>query len=302
MTRVAAIVALVGCFLVGCGGGEERSAAVGGEAIGFEQLAQAASTSADARSGRFSFGLDVTMPGADAPFSFSGEGAFDLASERASFSVDLSSFAALLGGFVAGFGGSDVPDFGDPDGWRIDVIRDGSVSYVRFPAIAEQLPDGTSWVRAEDGRTASAGGLELKQLSQFTETDPRALLELLEEVAGDVETIGRETLRGTETTHYRAVLDASSVEQSVPEDEREDFRALADQLLSEPGIAEIPLDVWVDADGLVRKFRLDVSATRPGSSEPSRAAMSFELWDLGRPVEIELPPSSEIAEASELKR
>lgn len=298
---LGALAVLVG-VLAGCGGGGEPSVAATGAPIGFERLAQAASTSADAESGRFSFGLEVTMPGAEDAFSFSGEGAFDNASERASFSVDLSSFAALLGGFLAGFGGSDAPDFGNPDAWKIDVVRDGSVSYVRFPALAKQLPAGASWIRGDDGQTASTGGLELDQLAQLTEADPRELLELLRGVSGDVEVVGTEVLRGTETTRYRATLDAASVEKSVPESEREDFRAFADQLLSQSGLAEIPLDVWVDADGLLRKFELDVAATQPGASEPSRATVTFELWDVGERVEIELPTGSEVVDAADLKR
>jgi hypothetical protein len=61
--------------LAGCGGG---ASVTGGEPISFEQLSQAARTSADASSGRFSFSLEMGLPGADKPFAFAGEGAFDV--------------------------------------------------------------------------------------------------------------------------------------------------------------------------------------------------------------------------------
>ena len=301
MARLAVLLAVLAALVAGCGGGDAGTPSAGpGEPVDVRQLARAASTSAEASSGRFSFALEASMPGAEETFSFSGEGAFDVASERASFSVDMSSFAALLGGLLTGLGaaaGADAPDFDEPDGWRIDAIRDGSTRYVRFPALAGKLPEGKAWIRSEDGAAAS----DLEGLGQLTEVDPRELLEILREVSGDVETVGTETVRGAETTHYRATLDATSATASVPEADREDFRALADKLLSQSGLSEIPLDVWIDDDGLLRKFQLDVSATQPGASEPSRAALTFEIWDVGRPVAIEVPPASGVVDASELE-
>ena len=49
-----------------------------------------------------------SFPGADEPFALSGEGAFDEPSERASFAVDMSSFAQLLGGFFAALAGPNA--------------------------------------------------------------------------------------------------------------------------------------------------------------------------------------------------
>ena len=150
----ACLLALLAFVAAGCGGSSSSTAGL--EPISFEQLAQSASTSADAKSGRFSFDLSLTFPGADEPFAFSGEGAFDEPSGRASFAVDMSSFAKLLGGFVTGLGGanaSGLPDFDDPAGWRIDVVQDGTVGYVRFPALDGQLPAGKTWIRGDaDGR------------------------------------------------------------------------------------------------------------------------------------------------------
>jgi len=95
-----AVLVSIGLLASGCGGDDPAStSAVTGEPISFQQLAQSASTSAEATSGRFSFDLSMTLPGADEAFAFTGEGAFDEASGRASFAVDLSSFAQLLGGF-----------------------------------------------------------------------------------------------------------------------------------------------------------------------------------------------------------
>lgn len=303
MTRVAQALAIVvlAAVLGACGG--SGGGVVGGEPISFEQLTRAARSSAEATSGRFAFALEVSAPERERTLRFSGEGAFDEASGRAAFSADLSSFIELLGGLFAGFAGVDgAPDFDDPSLWRIETIRDRTVTYLRFPALDDRLPDGKAWVRLDDGESAKAGGLELREFDRFTQADPQELLELLRAVSGDLETIGTEKLRGTDTTHYRASLDPGSLSQAAGVGDGEDFGTLADELVAQSGVSEIPLDLWVDADGLVRKLAFEVTSTEAGSSEPSEASISFELWGFGEPVDVELPPASQVVDASALER
>jgi hypothetical protein len=303
MTRLcgASLLALLALLPAGCGGGG-GSPVVAGEPIDYRELVRSASTSAEATSGRFAFGMTMTLPIADEPFSFSGEGAFDAASERASFAVDMSSFAKLLGGLFAGLAGpnaADAPDFDDPEGWKIEVVQDGDVGYLRFPALDGQLPDGKSWIRA-DGDETSVGGFDFDQLGQFTSSDPRELLESLRAVGSDIETVGSERLRGVETTHYRAVIDPADLAK-VAAKEQPRSESLVDSITSQSGLGEVPVDVWIDAQGLVRKLSMQFSATDPGTSQSSEVSLAFELWDYGERVEIALPPASQVAEASDIR-
>ena len=273
-----------------------------GESIDFRQLAQSASTSAEATSGRFSFDLSTTFPGTDEPFAFAGEGAFDRASGRSSFAVDMSSFAKLIGGFVAGLGGTnatDLPDFDDPEGWRIEVIQDGAVGYVRFPALDDQLPPGKTWIRGDAG-DASASGLDLDELEQFTKSDPRDALDALRAVTSDIETVGSEQLRGVATTHYRAVVDPAELAKRSPAS-APSSQSLVDRIATQSGLGPVPLDVWIDESGLVRKLTMSFEGTDPSASRSSEVSMSFELWDYGEAVEIDLPPASQVADASALR-
>lgn len=301
----AALLAVCAIVAAGCGGGGGTSASVGAP-ISFEALSQSASTSAEARSGRFAFDMSLTMPGVDEPFAFTGEGAFDRASDRASFSVDMSSFAKLLGGFLGGFGAmggagpQQLPDFEDPAGWKIEVIQDGDVGYVRFPALDERLPEGKSWIRAEEGDTGT--GFELEELEGFAQTDPREVLEALRGVTSDIETVGTEELRGETVTHYRALIDPAELAEKAPQGTQEKAQSLVDELTSQSGMEKVPLDVWLDETGLVRKLSLDISATDPGTSLESDASLAFELWDYDQPVAIELPLASEVVDASDVRR
>jgi hypothetical protein len=297
----ASIVAACAVIAVGCGGGTSSSVGVTGKPISFEQLAQSASTSADATSGRFSFDMSMTFPGTTESFALTGEGAFDTASRRSSFAVDMSSLAELLGGLVAGFGGAsgDLPDFDDPAGWKIEVVQDGGVGYVRLPAIDDRLPEGKTWVRGMAG-DVNAGGFDFKELESFTQSDPREVLEALNGLTGEIETLGTEDLRGVETTHYRAVLDPVELAKRAAAG-RADATSLVDELSTQGGIGDVPLDVWIDANGLVRKLSLDFSATDSTSAQSSHVALAFELWDYGESVEIDVPPASQVVDASALR-
>ena len=299
--RICALSILAACALVvaGCGGGASSSA-IQAEPISFEDLAQSASTSADATSGRFSFDMAMTFPGADEQLSFSGEGAFDAASKRASFAVDMSAFAKLLGGFASALGGGNatgLPDFDDPAGWKIEVVQDGDVAYLRFPAIDAQLPNGKTWIKASEG-DAKVGGFDFHELESFSSSDPRELLDVLRSLSGDLETVGTEELRGVETTHYRAVVDPVELAKGAAT-AGQATDGLFDQLTAQSGIGAVPLDVWIDANGLVRKLSMEVSATDQ-ASQAGAATISFELWDYGETVDIELPPASQVADASAL--
>jgi len=307
MTRrslAACLLAVCAFAAGGCGGGGATATA---EPITFEQLAQSASTSAEATTGRFSFDLALEFPGTDEPFALSGEGAFDEAANRAAFAVDMSSFAKLLGGFVAGLAGPNAqgaPDFDDPGGWKIEVVQDGEVGYVRFPAFDEQLPEGKSWIRS-DGDTVSAN-FDFDQFEQFAQSDPRDVLESLQGVTTEVEVVGTETLRGASTTHYRAVVDPQELVKSAPQDETqgqdEESESLIDELTGQSGVDEIPLDVWIDDSGLVRKLSLAISANDATTGQSGDVSLAFELWDYDEPVAIELPPASEVVDASDIRQ
>jgi len=291
------LAALALALATGCGGSGGNSA-VAGEPIGFQELTRSASTSADATSGRFAFDMTMSFPGADEPFAFSGEGACDARSGRASFSMDMSSLASLLGGLFAGMAGPNAegaPDFDDPSAWKIEAVQDGTVSYVRFPALDQQLPAGKSWIRS-DSRTADDQGFDVSQFDQFTTNDPRELLAFLQGVSGEIETVGSEALRGAQTTHYRATIDPREYAKLVSPDKQQELESLVEQMAAQAG--EIPVDVWLDESGLVRKLTMAFSATQPGTSEHSDVSMTFELYDYGDRVDIDLPPESEVIDAS----
>ena len=301
LLRLAALAGSLAALAAaaGCGGGS--GTAVTGEPLDLAQLSQAATTSADATSGRFAFRFEASLPETDEPFAFGGEGAFDAAAGRGRFSFDFSSLAKLLGKeFFGGIPVSGWPDFDEPGAWQLEAIQDRDVSYVRFPALSSQLPAGKSWVRADAASKVKAQGLDLTQFKQFDREDRAKMLDYLRAASGEIETVGTEELRGTPTTHYRATVDLAKHAALAPLSERDGPGSFLGDTLPADG-AEAPVDFWLDEQGLIRKLEMSFAATQPGTTDEATGSVTFELWDYGEPVAIELPPADEVVDESALR-
>ena len=57
------------------------------------------------------------------------------------------------------------------------------------------------------------------------------------------------------------------------------------------GVKKLPIDVWIDGDGYVRKVQY---AQRTGSSQPVRITMN--LHDFGAPVTVKPPPANSVVD------
>jgi hypothetical protein len=296
-----AVLVLAGVFAVlaaGCGGTGETLVAA---PVSAQTLSESAKSSAAEESARFSFAMTMTAPGLGQELGFTGEGAFDKAADRSSMSFDMSSFAQLLGSGLGALGGSSgAPDLGDPDGWKIEVMQDGQIVYMRFPLIEERLPDGKSWVKIDAAQAARMQGFDLEQLKQIGSNDPRSLLQFLEAVAGQIETVGPEEVRGVPTTHYRATIDLRRYADLFPPEQREQAASIFDSLLAQTGLSTMPVDIWLDEKERVLKAELRMSAAQPGTANGFDATMSVELYDYGEPVDLDLPSADEVIDAADV--
>ena len=292
----ALLVALVALLAVGAAGCGTASEAVP-ELTSFASVAQQSSA---ADSARFALTAELTVPGAEQPLQFSAEGGFDTPAKRAQMTIDLSSLAELFKSMGSSLGGTVTGDLGSSEDWKLEVIQDGDTAYVRFPLLAKELPAGKTWIKGDAKDLSSADAGQLSQFGSFAGTDPRDVFAFLKAVSGTIEVVGSDEIRGVETSHYRATVDTAKLAQLVPAAQRQSLGGL-DKSAAQAGLSELPLDIWIDADQRVRKLSIDVDAKQPGTDESVKASLVVELYDYGKPLDLELPPADQVVDASTLK-
>jgi hypothetical protein len=268
---LVALALLLALIPLACGGGEALSP----EAA----VAEAATKSQEAGSSRVS--VELRMIGlADEPITITGEGIQDSEQQLARFTFDLSEIAGLTGGGV--------------DLSKIDLVMEGFTLYMRLPFLegAGLKP----WVEIDLEALAQEEGFDLPSLKQLSQTDPTQVLEYLRAASGDIEEVGEEEVRGVATTRYRMTVDLAKVAEQAPEE----ARASIESLVAGTGLETVPVEVWIDADGLVRRLDLDYRGMELAPGERGDMDLRMELYDYGVGAEVELPPSDEVMPFEEL--
>jgi hypothetical protein len=261
---LALLVLVLAVLPLACGGAELSPEAA---------VAEAATRTEDEGSARVSFTGTLTgIPGGS--FTVQGEGEF--ARGRGRMTFDLAG--------IAGGSGS------------LEMIFDQLVIYMRFPAeIQAQLPGGKSWVRMDLETLAEEQGIDLGALMQFSQSDPTQSLQYLRGASDDFEEVGSEPVRGVDTTHYRGTIDLRKAAEGLPEEARESV----DRVIELTGERELPVDVWIDDDGLARRITYEQPLPAPGAEDASME-LTMEFFDFGLDVDVEPPPAEDVIDIQEL--
>jgi hypothetical protein len=264
MRRLAALAALL-LVAAGCGGGGggSKSADTGGTS-GQNPIAQAASNTSRAGSVK----LDLELAGAGVKGG--GRGVFDTGpsgSGRLSLSVE-------------GTGGSTA----------VDTIVDGAILYIRSPVFQQALPAGKEWVRVDLAQLAKQNGVNLGSLVDSNPT-PNGALAYLQGSTGTVQDLGKEKVKGVETTHYRATIDLEQAAARAKGSTRQSIRRVIDVAR----VKKLPVNVWVGEDGYVRKV---IYTQHSGRNQSAKITM--ELYDFGAPVTITPPPAAVVIDFQKL--
>jgi hypothetical protein len=247
--------------VAGCGGGS---------ALSFDPAASAAST-ADAGSAKVAFDTAITAAGQN--LHLAGAGAVDFGKRAARMTFDVGDLLRASG----------LPAQVDE---RWTVLTDGLVVYIRAPALSRRLSGGKKWLKLDVEQLAKHQGVDLGELQQLTQNDPAQMLDYLEAVSGKIEEVGREDVRGVATTHYRAKVDLDKVADQAPANARKAVRASIASLERALG-TEVPVDVWVDSQNLVRRLSEHLTTAR------GKVDFTVDFFDFGTPVTVTTPPASE---------
>jgi hypothetical protein len=259
--RSSAIAILAGLLLLPACGSDASSTA---PPVSSQSLDELVAASADA-----------TQAAGSAKVAFDMRFSMDMAGTmtmRGTGAMDFDHNRGILRMRVAG---GTVPQMTG----ELTQIIDGNVIYTRWPA----LTGDDHWLKmdldAVAGQTGSPG--------LNSQSDPSLMLEWLRGASASITRVGEEDVRGTATTHYRAAVDLRQIADTAPADQREALRASIDQLVAQTGASTMPMEVWIDGDGVARRVAVKFEFSQ---SSAASMEMRMEFYDFGSDVRVTPPP------------
>lgn len=166
------------------------------------------------------------------------------------------------------------------------------------------LNTGGKWMKVDDQETADSLGTD-------TSFDADEMLKMLKAASSSgVTDRGSATVRGVQTTHYSAQLDISKL-AAIEGDSMDDSDVQS--MMQDTGLSSLPIDLYIDAQGRVRRFNMSMTMKDTPSASPSSSAegesdlpmsgtfsMSMDFFNFGVPVNITAPAPSEITDGKGL--
>ena len=249
-------------------------------------LARAAEATAEVTSMKMAASVSITgQPEGDVTV-MSFEGAVDTVAGRAHFNMDLGDLMGMLGQVM----GEDVAGSG-----QMELIVDGDTVYLRSDLLSS-FSGGKPWIAITGESMTEGGAFGLGDMVTGT-GGPDSFMAMLEAIDAEVETVGREQVRGVDTNHVRAVLDLDAILAEADESMAADLRDSLAEMGATGSLGTLPIDAWIGDDDVVRKVVVEVDLAGLGGVEgleQGTLVISFELFDLGQPVDITLPDPAEV--------
>jgi hypothetical protein len=285
--KAAKALATLGALAALAGGGVAMSGC--GASATLDPLARAAEVTSQQSGARISLSMKFSAPGLSGANSIamSAEGYFDERKRSGVMTMDLSGIpgvSALPGG-----------------GSSIKMIFLYPVIYMNMPLLAGKMPAGKTWMKLDISKAAAAAGVGSSQLGSLEQNDPTKFLDYLRASSGAVATLGSQSIDGVPTTHYSATLQMSRILDRLPGGQQAAAKAALEKLGS---AGSIPVEVWVDAQGRVRRMQMSLSGLA-GASGPAAAAgiggsITIDFTSYGPVPAVVAPPASEVFDMSEM--
>jgi len=182
-------------------------------------------------------------------------------------------------------------------GGELETVFDGTTYFLSADAFGSAIPGlDAEWIRIDLAELADQTGIDPSQVPQGS-SNPADALDALAAVSEDgLDEVGTEDVRGVETTHYAAEIDMAAAIEQANEDAGGELidEQFADQFLMQFGDEPVPVEIWIDDEGLVHR------QTMSFASAGQEVSLEMELFDYGEPVDIQVPDPSDAADFSEL--
>jgi hypothetical protein len=246
-----------------------------------DPIARAATVSSNAPGYRMNLSVVVTSSQLNAPISVSARAVVDPPDHAARMTVGID--ASQLAG--QGLGSGTV---------QLGMVLVGQAMYMRFPqALVSELPGlgGKPWVEINVANAARVSGLSSLGDNPAM-SDPQAVLQELQSVANGVIDEGHQRVDGVLTTHYAATVSLDRLYGKLTSLDK----AVLGQVI--PG-QDVPVDVWIDANHLVRRVVMTLTMGVPNGPSMQETATA-DITDYGPQPRPTPPPPAQITDASGL--
>jgi hypothetical protein len=237
-----------------------------------DPVANAADTTVHAGSAEVKISGSVTAAGQTLPLS--GNGVIDMRANGGRLSMSMS-----------------VPGAGTQS---FDEVVSGTTVYLRMPPALSQLPGGKKWMKIDLQKIGKSQGVDFAKVMNAGRQNPADMLRFLKAV-GNSNVVGTESIGGATTTHYSGSIDLARAADRLGDAKT---AAAMKQMFASGGMSTIPVDVWIDDAGRVRRERMSMTFGTGGTSGGMEMAIDFVRF--GVPVDLRAPPSDQVFDASSL--
>jgi len=267
-----AVVAVIAAVVVGGAGAGSRGGAL-------DPVAQAAETTMRAGGAQMSMRGSVSVAGAPGAITLSGQGSFNFAADEGTLTMAMGGLPQSL---AARLHGAPL---------QITELFKANALYMGSPLFDGRLPGGARWMRLDLARFQRALGLDPGSLTNGG-ANPAQYLEYLKAAGAVTAVVGRERVRGVPTTHYSARIDLLKAAEAGPGSDRSQVRSTFEKLIARTGVRTLPVGVWIDRQGLVRKVAIELAMTTAG--QRATASVVTEYHDFGPTPSISVPGGAEV--------
>ena len=130
------------------------------------------------------------------------------------------------------------------------------------------------------------------------QNDPAQSLKMLNGASNSVTQMGKETVRGTPATHYRIVIDYHKLLKNLSAQDRAAVAPVYRRAMQALGSSTLPMDVWVDDAGMVRRLSYQMHLAIPGSQLTTNSSLVMDYFDFGTPVDVQAPPAGQVTDVT----
>lgn len=254
-----------------------------------DPVAQAATLSSSTSGYRMHMSMQIGSPSLGSPITAVGDGSFDTRDHSGSMSLAMS-----LGG------NAQMTQALGTDTLRIDEILDRGVIYMKLPTAATAALRGSAkpWTKLDLSKLSGVPGLS-SVASNPASSDPSQILQYLRAASDSIVAEGQERVDGFLTTHYRADLNLDRIADALPSGERAAVQPALSALQRAIQVHDIPVDVWVDANRLVRRTQMSMNISLPGGQAMS-LVITIDVPHYGPQPAPAIPPPDQVQDLSGL--